>query len=90
MATAGASTPGPIVALGKVAVSAVTLLGDFSIFSLQTLGWMIRRRPAPGTLLPSFYLVGVRSRHVHRHGDGRADVQPVQQNGHGDPARLDD
>jgi phospholipid/cholesterol/gamma-HCH transport system permease protein len=39
----------------------VTLLGDFSIFTLQTLGWMFRRRPAPGTLLPSFYLVGVRS-----------------------------
>ena len=52
---------GPIASLGKVAVSAVTLLGDFSIFSLQTFGWMVRRRPAPGTLLPRFYLVGVRS-----------------------------
>jgi len=61
MATAGPSTPGPIVSLGKVAVSSVTLLGDFSIFSLQAFGWMIRRRPAPGTLLPSFYIVGVRS-----------------------------
>ena len=40
MATAGANTPGPIVSLGKVAVSAVTLLGDFSIFTLQTLGWI--------------------------------------------------
>src|SRR4051794_18923236 len=61
MATAGPSTPGPISAIGGIAVHAVTILGDFAIFSLQTFGWMVRRRPAPGTLLPSFYLVGVRS-----------------------------
>src|SRR5712691_6653847 len=62
MATGGSSnTPGPILSLGVVAMHAVTLLGDFSIFSLQTIGWMFRRRPAPGTLMPSFYLVGVRS-----------------------------
>src|SRR5215470_11243513 len=62
MATAGApSTPGPIASLGHVAFHAVALLGDFSIFSLQTVGWMVRRRPGPGTLMPSFYLVGVRS-----------------------------
>ncbi|MSU79802.1 MAG: ABC transporter permease [Gemmataceae bacterium] len=61
MATAGPSTPGPIVSLGAVAVSAMTMLGDFAIFLVQTLGWMIRRRPAPGTILPNFYLVGVRS-----------------------------
>jgi phospholipid/cholesterol/gamma-HCH transport system permease protein len=61
MATAGPSTPGPISSLGIVAVNAVSLLGDFGIFSLQTLGWMVRRRPAPGTLMPAFYLVGVRS-----------------------------
>src|SRR5881398_30771 len=61
MATAGPSKPGPISSLGGVAVHAVTLLGDFSIFTLQTFGWMFRRRPAPGTLLPSFYTVGVRS-----------------------------
>ena len=61
MATAGPSTPGPISALGAVAIHAVTILGDFGIFSLQTFGWMLRRRPATGTLMPSFYLVGVRS-----------------------------
>jgi phospholipid/cholesterol/gamma-HCH transport system permease protein len=61
MATAEPSKPGPILSLGSVALRAVTLLGDFAIFSVQTFGWMIRRRPAPGTLLPSFYLVGVRS-----------------------------
>jgi phospholipid/cholesterol/gamma-HCH transport system permease protein len=60
MATAG-PTPGPIASLGAIAIKAVTLLGDFGIFSLQTFGWMFRRRPAPGTVMPSFYLVGVRS-----------------------------
>jgi phospholipid/cholesterol/gamma-HCH transport system permease protein len=61
MATAEPSKPGPILSLGAVALRAMTLLGDFSIFSMQTFGWMFRRRPAPRTLLPSFYLVGVRS-----------------------------
>ncbi|MSQ95010.1 MAG: ABC transporter permease [Gemmataceae bacterium] len=61
MATAGPSIPGPISAIGGIAYHTVTLLGEFSIFCCQTLGWMIRRRPAPGTLMPSFYLVGVRS-----------------------------
>jgi phospholipid/cholesterol/gamma-HCH transport system permease protein len=61
MATAEPSKPGLILSLGGVAERAMTLLGDFSIFSMQTFGWVFRRRPAPGTLLPSFYLVGVRS-----------------------------
>jgi len=52
---------GPIDSLGAFAVRGFTLLGDFSVFSLQTFGWMLRRRPAPKTLLPSLYLVGVRS-----------------------------
>ncbi len=61
MATARPSKPGPISSLGDVAIYAVTVLGDFGLFTLQTFGWMFRRRPAPGTLMPSFYLVGVRS-----------------------------
>jgi phospholipid/cholesterol/gamma-HCH transport system permease protein len=61
MATVGPTRPGPIIALGGIAYHAVTLLGDFTLFSLQTLGWMARRRPTPGTVMPSFYLVGVRS-----------------------------
>ena len=61
MATAGPSRPGPVSSLGAIAVHAVAVVGDFSLFTLQTLGWMFRRRPAPGTLMPSFYLVGVRS-----------------------------
>ena len=61
MATAGPVRMGPIDSLGAFAVRGFTLLGDFSVFSLQTFGWMLRRRPAPKTLLPSLYLVGVRS-----------------------------
>jgi phospholipid/cholesterol/gamma-HCH transport system permease protein len=61
MATAEPTKPGLIISLGGVALRAVVQLGDFAIFSFQTFGWLFRRRPAPGTLLPSFYLVGVRS-----------------------------
>lgn len=61
MATAGAAQPGFVAALGELGVYAVTLVGDFSLFASRTFGWLIRRRPAPHTLLPSFYLVGVRS-----------------------------
>ncbi len=61
MATAGHAKLGPIASLGEVAVHAMTLLGDFSIFAWRACGWALRRKPAPHTLLPSFYLVGVRS-----------------------------
>jgi phospholipid/cholesterol/gamma-HCH transport system permease protein len=42
-------------------VRALEALGDFALFTGRTLAWMVRRRPAPRTLLPSFYYVGVRS-----------------------------
>src|ERR1043165_115475 len=61
MATAGPSTPGPISFLGAVVIHAITVLGDFGQFSTRTFGWLFRRRPSAGTLMPSFYLVGVRS-----------------------------
>src|SRR5688572_27117191 len=61
MATAGAAPRGLIDALGDIGVAAVTLLGDFALFASRTFSWLVRRRPAPRTLLPSFYLVGVRS-----------------------------
>src|SRR4051794_9127746 len=60
MATAG-QTLGLVETLGGVATRALTLLGDFSLFSLQTFSWMFARRPDPGTLMPNFYIVGVRS-----------------------------
>jgi phospholipid/cholesterol/gamma-HCH transport system permease protein len=59
---AGASTKtGPIAALGALSAHAIVTLGDFTLFCLRAFGWLFRRRPARGTLLPSFYLVGVRS-----------------------------
>lgn len=61
MATAGTASSNPVQRLGSVSYRAVTLLGDFTLFALQTLGWLVRRRPAPRTILPNFYLVGVRS-----------------------------
>jgi phospholipid/cholesterol/gamma-HCH transport system permease protein len=60
MATAGQKL-GPIARLGDLYYAAVVALGDVTLFALRTLGWMIRRMPARRTLLPSFYLVGVRS-----------------------------
>src|SRR5262245_56733520 len=61
MATAGAAQPGFVVALGDLGARAMVLIGDFSLFASQTFGWLVRRRPAPRTLQPNFYLVGVRS-----------------------------
>src|SRR2546428_2018378 len=52
---------GPIAALGDLSAHAITVLGDFTLFSLRAFGWLFRRRPARGTLHPSFYIVGVRS-----------------------------
>jgi phospholipid/cholesterol/gamma-HCH transport system permease protein len=39
----------------------VIAVGDFTIFALQTFGWLVTRRPPPGTFLPSCYAIGVRS-----------------------------
>ncbi len=61
MATAGPAPQGLISAVGEAAIGAVVLIGDFALFALSSFSWAVRRRPAPGTLLPSLYLVGVRS-----------------------------
>src|SRR6476660_9579748 len=61
MATAGTASNDPVWRLGDLSYRAVVLLGDFTLFSLQTVGWLFRRWPAPRTILPNFYLVGVRS-----------------------------
>jgi phospholipid/cholesterol/gamma-HCH transport system permease protein len=44
-----------------VAYRAVEVLGDLSLFSAQALGWLVRRRPGPGTLVANCYAVGVLS-----------------------------
>src|SRR5262249_25280654 len=61
MATGASQPTGRIVALGTGAHDALVALGDFALFSARALGWMVRRRPSPGTLLLSLYAVGVRS-----------------------------
>lgn len=50
-----------ISALGDASTRALTSLGDFSIFTARTFAWTFRRRPATNTLIPSFYVIGVRS-----------------------------
>jgi phospholipid/cholesterol/gamma-HCH transport system permease protein len=55
------STATVILTLGGVAESALAALGDWAVFSGQTLAWLFGRRPCRGTLVPSFYDVGVRS-----------------------------
>jgi phospholipid/cholesterol/gamma-HCH transport system permease protein len=60
MASADTPRAGLINSLGVVTQHALVMLGDFAIFAAQALGWLFRR-PAPHTLHPSFYLVGVRS-----------------------------
>src|SRR3954463_2183195 len=57
----GARPAGHIARLGDLFYAGAVQLGDVTLFALRALGWMIRRLPARRTLLPSFYLVGVRS-----------------------------
>lgn len=46
---------------GAVAIDGITMVGDLTLFSLNTLSWMFTRRVKRETLLPSFYEVGVLS-----------------------------
>src|SRR5438270_97451 len=61
MASVGSEREGAVSALGTAAWNAVAAVGDLAAFAGQTLAWALTRRPAPRTLLPSFYYVGVRS-----------------------------
>ncbi len=61
MASVVTERVGTLGAVGRVAVNSVIALGDLALFSLQTVAWLLRRRPGRGTLLTSFYSVGVRS-----------------------------
>ncbi|MEI7686417.1 MAG: ABC transporter permease [Planctomycetota bacterium] len=60
MATAG-QRYGPIARLGDVVYNAIMSLGDIVLFAMVAVAWTFRRPPAKRTLLPSLYLVGVRS-----------------------------
>jgi phospholipid/cholesterol/gamma-HCH transport system permease protein len=50
-----------ITAFGGLLVDQVYALGDIGLFGLRTFRWLTTRRPRPGTLLPSFYQIGVLS-----------------------------
>lgn len=50
-----------IANVGDVVLRSVATIGDWSLFSLNTFAWMLRRLPSRGTLLPSFYQIGVLS-----------------------------
>jgi phospholipid/cholesterol/gamma-HCH transport system permease protein len=51
----------PIAALGGLVLDRVRALGDIALFGLRTFVWLTTRRPRQGTLLPSFYQIGVLS-----------------------------
>ncbi len=50
-----------IADLGAVLTDWIIGLGNISIFSLRTFGWMLARLPRKETLLPNFYQIGVLS-----------------------------
>ncbi len=61
MSTAARGSVNGYVGLSGAIYSAIAVLGDLTLFAGGTLAWVARRRPAAGTLLPSFHAVGVRS-----------------------------
>lgn len=46
---------------GAMVIDGVSTVGDMALFTYQMLIWMFTRRPARGTILTSFYQVGVLS-----------------------------
>ncbi|RLS30470.1 MAG: ABC transporter permease [Planctomycetota bacterium] len=52
---------GQIALLGAVVLSQVTGIGEVTLFSLRTIGWIFSRRQRRDVLLPCFYQIGVRS-----------------------------
>ena len=46
---------------GAIVIDCFTAVGDVSLFTLQTISWLLTRFPQKETLLPNFYQVGVRS-----------------------------
>ncbi|MEM9825557.1 MAG: ABC transporter permease [Planctomycetota bacterium] len=46
---------------GSAVVDGMSTIGDVTVFAWEMLGWLLRRRPARGTILPNFYQVGALS-----------------------------
>ena len=95
--TPSAAPPGltPVHRVGERIFEIVADVGDVTLFAALTLSWMFRRRTRWSVLVPNFYAIGVSSvpggrdhGDVHRHGAGGAGVQPVRDDGPGDPAGL--
>lgn len=61
MATATQQPHNLVTTLGDWSYRSISMLGDVGIFSARMFGWMIRKRPAKGTLLASMFAVGVKS-----------------------------
>jgi len=47
--------------LGELVMARFAALGDVTLFAMRTLRWTFARLPSKGTLLPSFYQIGVLS-----------------------------
>jgi phospholipid/cholesterol/gamma-HCH transport system permease protein len=61
MASVSSAPANGLQFVGELLIGLIADLGDLGLFALRTFGWMLRRRPSPGTLLATCYSVGVRS-----------------------------
>lgn len=63
MSAEAASAPRdtPIHSLGRMILTAVTSVGDLSVFSFQTSRWVVASRPKRSVILPCLYQIGVQS-----------------------------
>ncbi len=61
MSTAAERSANGTLSLSETIYGAIVGIGDLTIFASGTFRWILRRWPAPGTLLTSFHTIGVRS-----------------------------
>lgn len=56
-----AHPPNAIQRLGEYVFDIVSDVGGLALFSIRTLGWLLRKPPRWGVIIPSFYNIGVSS-----------------------------
>ena len=61
MATQTTAPSGPVTNLGQWVLEAIGGFGQLTQFTASVFGWMFRRRPYPGTIVPTMFSIGVRS-----------------------------
>src|SRR5262245_15331790 len=61
MATQSTTSNGAIASLGFWVIEAIASFGQFAQFTGSVFGWMFRRRPYQGTIVPTMFSIGVRS-----------------------------